>query len=374
MNVQPSRWVLRGLIVCATIALVLGWFGLRSLGNRADWLAFYAAGNFLLDGRLEHIYDPAVIQAWQAPIIGDYITRYLYAPAYSILYIPLALFHFQVARYVWLLVGSGVGILAALISRRWSGLSFSISTLSLLAFAPFIFSLAVGQMSPITLLLFFLIAGQEWQERDGYLPGALAGLVLFKPQLLIPLVFFWLFRRRWRSLAGFIGMAVAIALISLLVNPKASLAFIEISFQFLELSSAATESGANASFFALSPWVWILVVVIILTILLLGWRRGVNRYTHAMLWLTPVLVTPYIATYDLLLLFLPVTFLVPLLKGDRLLQVGVVLLYITPILAIPFMTVRPVVLVGLLMFTVCAWRVWRGEPLPDISEISKDFA
>ena len=365
MSVQPSRWVVRGLLVCATAAVVFGWFGLHSLGNKADWLAFYAAGKFLLDGRIHQIYDPQVIQAWQAPIIGDFITRFLYAPAYSILYIPLALLPLQIARYFWLLIGIGAGILTARFCTRWSGLNFPISVLSLLAFAPFAYSLAVGQMSPITLLLFFLIAGLRKDNRGGYLPGVLAGMALYKPQLLIPLVIFWLFRRRWRSLSGLAIMAVVIALVSLLVDPNASLEFLRTSLEFFNLSVAASESGANASFFAISPWIGILVAIGVLVVLVIVCRRGSNRYSHALLWLAPVLVTPYIVTYDLLLLFLPVTFLVPLLGKDRLLQGGILLLYLTSLLAVPLLTVRPIVWVAFLLFVVCAWRVLGLKVLED---------
>ena len=367
MSVRPSRWVVRGLLASATVAMVLGWFGLHSLDNKADWLAFYAAGKFLLDGRIHQIYDPQVIQAWQAPIIGDFVIRFLYAPAFSILYLPLALLPLQAARYFWLLIGIGAGVLAARFCTRWSALSFPVSVLSLLAFAPFAYSLAVGQMSPITLLLFVLIAGLEWQERGGYLPGVLAGLALFKPQLLIPLVIFWLFRRRWRSLSGLVVMAVVVAFVSFLVSPHGSLEFLRTSLEFFNLSVAASESGANASFFAISPWIGVLVAIGVLVVLFFTWQRGSNRYSHAMLWLTPVLVSPYIVTYDLLLLFLPATFLVPLLEKDRLLQGGILLLYLTPFLAIPLFTIRPVVWVAFLLFLICAWRVLGPIGLKDAS-------
>ena len=243
-------------------------------------------------------------------------------------------------------------------SLRWSRLSFPIAVLALLAFAPFVYSLVVGQMSPVTLLLFSLIAGLEWQKRGGFLPGILAGLALYKPQLLLPLLIYWLFMRRWRTLAGFFGTGLLILIASILVNWSATVAFFHTILEYFQLSTSANESGANASFFAISPWLWGVIALAVLFTLLLSSRQSENRYAYAMLWLSPVLVTPYVVTYDLLLLFLPLTFLIPYLSHDRYLQVGAVLLYLTPLVAIPLLSVKPVIITALGLFFISAWRFW----------------
>ncbi len=59
---------------------------------------------------------------------------------------------------------------------------------------------------------------------------------------------------------------------------------------------------------------------------LLAWstiRSPQSRYLQAMLWLAPVIVAPYLIIYDMLLIILPISFLAPLLRKDRLLQAGV---------------------------------------------------
>ncbi|MGB6422364.1 MAG: glycosyltransferase family 87 protein, partial [Anaerolineales bacterium] len=163
MTLEVPRWMMRLLVASATTMVVIGWFGMRSLGVKADWLAFYAAGSFTLQGELSQIYDAAVIQAWEEPLIGANIIRFLYAPAYATTFVPLAFMPVQAARYSWLVVGVLASLLASRLSTRWSGLSTPLSALALLAFPPLAYSLAIGQISPITLLVFTFVASQEWQ-------------------------------------------------------------------------------------------------------------------------------------------------------------------------------------------------------------------
>lgn len=359
MTLEVPRWMMRLLVASATTMVVVGWFGLRSLGVKADWLAFYAAGSFTLQGELSQIYDAAVIQAWEEPLIGANIIRFLYAPAYATTFVPLAFMPVQAARYSWLVVGVLASLLASRLSTRWSGLSTPLSALALLAFPPLAYTLAVGQISPITLLIFSFVASQEWQEKHGYLPGMVAGLALFKPQLLIPIIFYWLFQRRWRSLIGFMFTASLISLVSWLVSPQATLAYIQLSTQFMHLAENATTTGANASFYSVHPWLGFLVSAGIIATLFFTSGRGNNRYKQALLWIAPVLVTPYIVIYDMLLLALPISFLLLLLSRDRLMQAAVGLIWFTPLFAIAIQTTHPVTWSAFVLFVVCAWRFFK---------------
>jgi len=356
MSMVLPRWLMRLLVASATAMAVIGWFGLRIFGVRADWLAYYAAGHFVLERQIANIYDFTLLQAWQAPLIGDFVIVFLYAPVYSLAFAPLALLPVQIARVAWLVIGLAASLTAALLSTRWSGLKTPVSILALLAFPPLAYSLAVGQISPITLLIFTFVASLEWQGRHDYLPGLMAGLALYKPQLLIPLVIYWIFNKRWRSLVGFIFTSILVGLGSYLASPKATLDFFQLSSQFMPMAENSTVSGANASMYALFPWVGILVALGVITVLFFLAHRGTNRYAYAMLWLAPVLVTPYIVTYDLLLLALPISFLFPLFSRDHLLQAAVGLIWITPLLAIFILSTQPVTWSALALFALCAWR------------------
>jgi hypothetical protein len=356
-----SRWIIYSLIIGAALMLVVAWFGFTGVGLKADWLAFYTAGRFALESRMESLYDLPAVQAWQSTYIGKNITAFLYPPIYAVFFAPFALLSPWAARTGWLAVGIVSAVFSTQLSRRWSRLSLPASLLALVAFPPLVFSLIVGQISPLTLLIFTSIASLEYQDRTDYLPGLLAGLALYKPQLLIPLLFFWLLRRRWRSLTGFGMMAVMIGVLSWLVSPQGSLAYLRLSLGFFSLAETANQSGANAAIFASFAWLGVLVALVVLAILVFWRKKPQEPGTLSLLWLAPVLVTPYLATYDLLLLILPFSFLVPLMKDDRWLRVWVILIYLAAYLAIPFLTVRPIVWLSLGLFIYLFYKSFRTE-------------
>ena len=70
---------MRILVARATAMAVIGWSGLRIFGVRSDWMAYYVAGHFVLEGQIANIYDFISLQACQAPLIGDLIIVFLYA-------------------------------------------------------------------------------------------------------------------------------------------------------------------------------------------------------------------------------------------------------------------------------------------------------
>lgn len=360
MDVALPRWLVRLLVACATAMIILGVFGYQILGLKADWIAYYAAGSLLTQGRINQLYDPTTIQAWEAPFIGANIVRFLYAPAYSLPFASLTILPLQLARLAWLLVCLAASLLAAWLSKTWTQISYPQSVLGLLAFPALAFSLAVGQITPITLLIFSIIAFLEWKGEVGYLPGFLAGLALFKPQLLIPLVFIWLWQRRWRSLAGFLLAVLTVGLISMLVSWQATIDYLRLSLEFLDLAQISTASGANASLFALNPWLGIGAGVGVILVLIFASRQEIKGYSQAMLWLAPILVTPYIVVYDFLLLILPISFLVPRLAKDNLLKILVAILWLLLFLSVIILNTRPVTLAALGLFALCTWRVIKG--------------
>jgi hypothetical protein len=350
------------LVAGATAMLVLGIFGLISLGLKSDWLAYYAAGRFLLDGRLAQVYDLPILQGWQAQYIGKNFTPYLYAPAYALPFAPLALLPPWAARLAWLLVGLAAGLFAARLSTRWSGLSLPVSLVALLAYPPFVYSLAVGQISPITLLIFSGVAALELAGHRDSRTGLLAGLALYKPQQLVPLAVSWLAGRRWRSLAGLAAAGLLVAALSFLLDPRSPAAYLQITRSFFGLAEQSTASGANISLFALSPWSGLSVLMVVLGLLIWVQIKGDRHLGQALLWMAPVLVAPYLVIYDMLLLALPLSLLVPLLRKDRLLQAGVTLLWLACLLAPFIIATRPVTWTALLLYLMVGWRAFKPHP------------
>jgi hypothetical protein len=368
MAVTPNKWVMRFLVASATAMVILGIFGIQSQGFRSDWLGFYTAGKFIIEGSAGDLYRPDLIHAWQEPLIGDYIIQFLYAPAFAIFYAPLAIFPLGVARVIWLVVGLVAALAAAWISTRWSGLSKPVSMLGMIAFPPLAYSLAVGQNSALTLLIFTAVAWLEWKGRQDYLPGLFVGLALYKPQLLIPILLFWLVNKRWRTLIGLVVAATVVATLSLIINPQATLEYIQFTFEFFRLAEYSNASGANISFYAIWPALGIVVSFVVI-VLLIQLGRAENTYlVMAIVWLAPVLVTPYIVIYDMLLLVIPISFLVPILRDKLELQVGVGMVWFACLLAIPIQSTRPVMWAAFGLFLICTWLIFRSQQNKEVSE------
>ena len=346
-------FVVATLIVLALIRLWL------TANPWTDFLAFYNAGQMVADGESARLYDQARLNERGAP-------HFLYAPLFAAAFLPLAALPFTAARVLWGLLSVAALLLVASLARRWAALSLPLLLLGIAAFFPLYIALILGQTSPLTLLLLGAVAWLQWQR--GAAPGGswqagfLAGLNLYKPQLLLPLLFLWLRQRAWRALLGVAGAAVLVGGGSLLVSVPATLAFPAARDSLgTVVMGAVVGRQINPTLFTVAgPLVALLVALGATGLLLLLWRRRSTHYHHALLWLCPLLVTPYLGTYDLLLLLLPLSFLAVPLRTDRVLQAAVILLWIpiTLMLRPEFRLLVPWAM--LLLYATCAWRAWRA--------------
>jgi hypothetical protein len=122
----------------------------------------------------------------------------------------------SVAAYVWLAV-----LFAALIASWWiaaPGVSWSKATwlLGALGWYPLLYS--IGLIQPGLILM--LVVAVAWRlSRAGrpYAAGAVLGLSVLKPQLVLIVPLVLLAAGRWRIVAAFAAVAGALALVSLLV-------------------------------------------------------------------------------------------------------------------------------------------------------------
>ena len=108
------------------------------------------------------------------------------------------------------------------------------------------------------------------------------------------------------------------------------------------------------------PVVGFLAALAALAILYVVSRHPATPYSRALLWLSPLIVSPYQGPYELLLAALPVACLVPVLSRDRPLQVAVVLVWLTPLLSLFNTGWAPAVVSIVILFAVCAVRALSG--------------
>ena len=52
MVITPNKWVMRFMVASATAMVIIGIYGIMSQGIRSYWMAFYTAGNFMIDGNI----------------------------------------------------------------------------------------------------------------------------------------------------------------------------------------------------------------------------------------------------------------------------------------------------------------------------------
>lgn len=358
------RWLIILFLVGSGFLLATLPFLALTMGLASDFLAFYTSGQLLIRGESHALYDfdrYYALQLGWLPTL-DHPFRFLYAPLFALLTFPLATFPLLEARWLWVLLNLLLLGVALHLSRGWSTLTVPESVLALLAFPPLYVTLVVGQNSPLTLLLFAAIALWLWQRRHEGMTGGLAAATLYKPQLLFGLLLLWFWRRWLRLMLAFALGAGLLLLGSLLVDPGATLAYPFLGQKMVTLMESGA-TGSNGSLYAdLREWLPPMVAsglagglgLLVLVLLLLAWQHPPIRYHHAMLWLTPLLITPYVAHYDLLLLALPLSFLVPTLARDRWLQLATFLLWVGPFFNIlgPF---RLATWAALLLYLRCFW-------------------
>ncbi len=186
-------------------------------GSHHDFLAFWAAGRLVLDGRPGALYEPAALTAIQrtvipSPIGANGYMPFINPPFAAVAFAPLAALPVEVARAVWagislaLLLGAGAWLARPLPLPQRIAAAFLVALSE-----PAIVSLAEGQWSAVLLVGggAALLAARRGSWR-------LAGLALaswwLKPQLLVLPIVALALGRRWTPIAWAVlgGLVLAV--------------------------------------------------------------------------------------------------------------------------------------------------------------------
>jgi hypothetical protein len=182
-----------------------------------DHVEFYGTGKMVLDGQLDVLYEPDAQRAAQEPYAGEGggFLYFGYPPHVAVLYAPLATIPFRLSWVVTtaLMVAAAVGGLALLrpvipvLSRAWWP-----CVALCLTFAPLFVGVGLGQNTGVSLLLVAAAWRLLHDDREAA-AGVAFGLLLFKPQLAIPLLVFVAAAGRWRAIgsAAAVGAATWVA-------------------------------------------------------------------------------------------------------------------------------------------------------------------
>jgi glycosyl transferase family 87 len=317
--------------LAAVIAKSDGYLDWRGHPIGTDFANVYAAGTYVLEGRTEAPFDPALHHARQQEIFGASTPFYgwHYPPFFLFIAAALALMPYGLALAVWLAATFLLYLLSirAILSFREPGAPAAeqpVDRLWLLfaaAFPAVLVNAGHGQNGFLTAAL---IGGAlVLLDRRPALAGVLFGLLSYKPQfgLMIPLVL--IATQRWRVF-GFAALTVAAlaAASTLAFGPKVWSAFLA-STEFSRL--VVLEAGDTGWHKIQSVFSWVRMwggsvglayalhaaVVIVLAVMLFRlWRSDRPHPLKAgALIIASVLSTPYALDYDMMALAPAIAFL-----------------------------------------------------------------
>ena len=206
-------------------AILLGnpnyqWSADRSSPFGADFVQEWVAGDMLLAGAAEHIYDRAAFQSWQhdAERMGftwpssQYYPA-VYPPPYYCFTAPLARLPYRVAAVLWLmLLVAAYGAAASLAIRCWSESGTSREQWWWcvgLIFPAMFFGCVLGQKGSLWLLA---ISGSVYllKHQRPLAAGCVAAVLTLKPTLCVLLPVAMLITGQWRFCLGFFVTALGI--------------------------------------------------------------------------------------------------------------------------------------------------------------------
>ena len=217
--------ILLGILPIIFCMQFLAWltFLPKALRGHADFRQLYVAGYMVRTGHRTQLYDYAAQTYFQNTLVSnDESALPFIRPAYqALMFVPFSLLPYRTAYLGFLLLNVLLLALAFLIlqprlrglSRVWPGLPPAL----FLGFYPVALALMQGQDS--ILLLALLAAALVSLERNRDLTaGALAGVGLFKFQIVVPIVLLFLLWRRWRFVKGFMFSAILVGLLSFITS------------------------------------------------------------------------------------------------------------------------------------------------------------
>lgn len=332
----------------------------------SDFLAFWGAGKLVAAGLPTKVYDIATEQAVQALAGTGQLVVYVNPPPYLFLTAPLGLMPYAVAWIAWVVAGWALWLTVA--RRLLPDLPIAV-----LAFPGAYLAASHAQNGFVTGAL--LIGAVLALRRSQALSGALFGALIVKPHLalLVPL---WLAAgRKWTAFCWAALSALLLCLASALVFGADTWAAYPESFKASAVLMANEDGGPfflrMATLYAglryhFDPTTALMgqgvVTIATAAIACLYWRRAKDETAAgAMLLAATALASPYLFSYDLPFLAMPVFWLVAEARATGWRpweKFACVALWLAPLatraIALPLhLNLMPLAAAGLV------WMVWR---------------
>ena len=227
----------------------------RILVGFGDFGHFYAAALIVRNGNGAMLYQYEQQRQVQAALFPEVDTRpepliFNHLAYETLLWLPLTFFPYATAAALWTLINLLVLValsifLTGYFPSAWRALHVP-WILPFLASFPVLMALIQGQDSVVLLCLYSVAFVLLKRDRQ-FLAGCILALGLFKFQLILPFVGFFLLRRNWRFVCGFAaGSIIPIGASLWIAGAQGLLQF----FQFLVKSN---QGESSADEFGLYP-------------------------------------------------------------------------------------------------------------------------
>lgn len=302
-------------ILFAVLALALVHYFREAMGpTGSDFLAFWSAGKLTAGGAAAAAYDPAAAGAVQASLGRSDVFAFVNPPPFLFAVLPLGLLTYPQAWIAWVMLGWTAWFLA---SRRLApGLGWPV--------AAFPGAWLGATHAQLGLVCGALMAGfAALLGKRPFLAGLCLGALVIKPHLAVLVPFALLAGGQWRAIAGAAVASVGLVVLSWAAFGTETLLAYTHSW---EVSRILMQDGSREFFLRqVTPYSQVRVhaspmaanaVQAVISLAAAGltwiaWRRpgDLAGKVALVLALTP-LATPYLFTYDLPFLVVPVIWLI----------------------------------------------------------------
>jgi hypothetical protein len=248
----------------------------------ADHLAFFHASRLVGEGRQSDLYNYDLLskEGYQRSIIGwpwGGFEAYRNPPFYALLYLPTTGLSYYTSFLIWTAISFALLGLSIILMRPARPVR---AFLWAVGFYPVFATISFGQNTLISLAIFAGVYRLLESDRR-FAAGLVAGLLWFKPQLLIGLLIWWAFnpRRYLRSWLGLGLTGLILAALSWGALPEGSQAFVDSLRKNVQFSGEKmwNKHTPKAFFEMLAPGLppgtyWGLAGVVAACSIALAWR------------------------------------------------------------------------------------------------------
>lgn len=285
----------------------------------SDFLHFYALASIGASDATQFA-DPSRVRAAQLRAVPESI-EHIYPPVYgpqvALTLAPLARFPYGTALAVWLALSAAMYFASVAVVLNNSATVrqfFSIGLLAAAGFPPFWYLVQYGQLSAVALCLVVASAIALNRGHEA-LAGAVLGLLVYKPPLLLPMLGILLLSRSWR-IAATMSLSAAVEVVStgLWVGADGLVNYVQLVLRMpsmaLMMAARPDQMHSLRAFWSLifheSALTFVLYAATATVVMVAAayvWRRVADPPLRmSALLLGTVLASPHLYVYDLVIL------------------------------------------------------------------------